>query len=170
MKNTFLKRFSSLQNEKHIFEAFSYLQNERKQVFEAFWYLQNEKHINFWSVVQVYKAKNTFSSIFTSTTWKTTSFWSVFQVWKNKKHVFEAFQDYKIKKDVFEEFSSLQNEKNTLLNRFSLLQHENAHFWSDCEFFHWARNRIRVSAPFSVFTQKKNPKIELLCYLKTLPP
>ena len=73
-------------------------------------------------------------------------------------------------KHVFEEFSSLQNEKNTLLKRFSLLQHENAHFWSDCEFFHWARNRIRVSAPFSVFTQKKNPKIELLCYLKTLPP
>ena len=171
MKNTFLKRFSSLQNKKtHFWSVFIFTKWKKTSVWSVLILTKWKTHKLLKCCSSLQSKKHVFKH-FQVYNMKKTSFWSVFQVWKNKKHVFEAFQDYKTKKTRFwRVFKFTKWKKSTLLNRFSLLQHENAHFWSDCEFFHWARNRIRVSAPFSVFTQKKNPKIELLCYLKTLPP
>ena len=45
-KNTLLKRFSSLQNENTFSKRFHIYQMKKKHVFEVFSYLQNEKHIN----------------------------------------------------------------------------------------------------------------------------
>ena len=87
------KVFSSLQNEKHVFEILFKFRLEKSKhvfeeffkftkwkiyVFETFWSLQNEKHVleaffkftkwktRFWSIFQVYKMKNTFLKCFSS--------------------------------------------------------------------------------------------------------
>ena len=74
-KNSFLKKFSSLQNEKACFEAFC-LQNLKNMFLKRFTSLQNEKP-RFGSDFHVYKMRKT-------------RFRSVFHLYKMKKHDSEA--------------------------------------------------------------------------------
>ena len=113
-KNTFLRRFSSLQNEKASFWSVFHLHKMKKHVFEAFSSLQNEKarfrsdfHL-YKMKKQVFKAffiftkwKHIFESLFISTKWKIHVFWSVFNLYKMKKQVFEAFFIFTNRKNKF---------------------------------------------------------------------
>ena len=89
IKNTFLKRLSSLKNKKHVFEAFSSLQNKKKHVFEAFSSLQHENHF-FEAFFTLKNEKARFWSVFKFTKWKNT-FLKRFHICKMKKYVFKRF-------------------------------------------------------------------------------
>ena len=91
-KNSFLKRFSSLQNEKACFEAFC-LQNLKNMFLKRFTSLQNEKP----------------------------RFWSDFMFIKWEKHVFEAFFIFTKWKNTILKHFSCQNEKKRL-SRLKYLQ------------------------------------------------
>ncbi len=96
MKKKFLKRFSSLQDEKNTFlNRFSRLQNFLK-VFEAFLKFTKRTNMFVKRFSSLQNEKNTFLNRFSSL--------------QNAKHVFEAF-------------SSLQNEETSVSSVFQVFLH-----------------------------------------------
>ena len=114
MKNTFLKSFSSLQNEKTCFWSVFQVDKKNKHVLEAFVKVYKNEKTRYGSVFQVYKMqKHVLKRLSKFTKWKTW-FWSVSQVHKMIKHVFEAFSSSQNKKGIFfERFSKITEWKNT---------------------------------------------------------